>query len=146
MSELSDLQTAVGLWHKIKWPDETSTQLGCVLAEESGEVIRCLLKLTHGNRPETDWLAELPGELADVTIAILAIGERFGIDVLDATREKFAELQTKDNIWIVSYDVDDPCLAFDVNGEPRETHNLCSKPKGHEPPHQVGEHEWGADG
>lgn len=71
-------------WHRGAFPDETPEQLGLCLAEEAGELVRTILKESHGSndrRADVNWPKERRKELADLMLAVICIAERDGMDV-----------------------------------------------------------------
>lgn len=86
---LRTMQSEVAAWHCREFPDASPDQLGLIVGEEAGEVMRCVLKLGQGIRQETNWRAELEKESADVLVALLALADRFGFDLDTAWLNRF---------------------------------------------------------
>lgn len=86
-------QQRAGEWTDSRFPDDDLSQRGLVLGEETGEVLRCILKARQNIRGGTDrWMDELPKEAADVFFCLVALAHRAGFDLLDAIEERWLDL------------------------------------------------------
>lgn len=89
-------QRRCGEWTDSRFPDDDLQRRGLVLGEETGEVLRCIVKATQGIRGgEERWLAELPGEVADAFFCLAAIAHRGGFDLGRAIEDRWALLRTR---------------------------------------------------
>lgn len=83
-------------WTDDRFPDDTLQWRGLVLGEETGEVLRCILKAEQGIRGGREkWLSELPSEVADVFFCLTALAHRAGFDLADAVAARWAELEQR---------------------------------------------------
>ena len=86
---LDSIQAEIAEWttkfHIDGNPDPLADALA--ICEEAGEVARAVLKRAHGQRPGTDWEAQLYDELGDLAITIMSLcaneGWSFGRLVAD---------------------------------------------------------------
>lgn len=89
-------QAEIAEWHRREFPssDPAETQLMAqvlVLAEEVGEVARCVVKARQGIRGGADhWKAELVKEMGDVVIALCAAADMADIDLSAAVSDRWA--------------------------------------------------------
>lgn len=82
------------------WPSETVEEAALALCEEAGEVARAVIKRNHqdrneGDRPETDWTANLRVELAQVVIVAMKMAEREGFSLAEAIFDEMAALERR---------------------------------------------------
>jgi NTP pyrophosphatase (non-canonical NTP hydrolase) len=66
------------------------------LAEECGEVMRCVLDGEYYGKPVA---TALQGEVGDVLIALAEVCDRFGISLADAAAGAVAKLEEKAPAW-----------------------------------------------
>ena len=66
------------------------------LAEECGEVMRCVLDREYYGKDVT---AHLHEEVGDVLIALCELADRFGVDLAQAADEAVAKLERKAPKW-----------------------------------------------
>lgn len=93
-SAIDVFQVRCGAWTDSRFPDDDLKQRGLVLGEETGEVLRCILKAEQDIRGGRDrWLAELPSEVADVFFCLAAIAHRAGFSLADAIEVKWREVE-----------------------------------------------------
>lgn len=107
MSE--ELDYAVALWHGGAFPDETPEQLGLCIGEECGELLRAILKESHGandRRAYVDWRAEQRNEIGDVLIGLAALAMRRGWHLDDILRERLDFVRSRF-----------PAAVSDIKGE-----------------------------
>lgn len=105
MSERIDLdeeQATVVRLADALWPGETIEEAALALCEEAGEVARAVIKRNHadrseGDRPPTDWTANLRDELAQVVIVAMKMAEREGFSLSEAIVEQMAALDRRRN-------------------------------------------------
>lgn len=89
-------QRRAGEWTDSRFPDDDLCRRGLVLGEETGEVLRCIVKATQGIRGgEERWLAELPGEVADTFFCLAAIAHRAGFDLGRAIEDRWEALRQR---------------------------------------------------
>ncbi|HZQ33693.1 MAG TPA: MazG-like family protein [Mycobacterium sp.] len=89
-------QVLAGGWTDSRFPDDDLKQRGLVLGEETGEVLRCILKAEQGIRGGREkWLAELPAETADVFFCLAALAHRAGFNLSDAIFARWEELNQR---------------------------------------------------
>lgn len=89
-------QVLAGGWTDSRFPDDDLKQRGLVLGEETGEVLRCILKAEQDIRGGRDkWLAELPDEVADVFFCLAAIAHRAGFNLSAAIFRRWNELNQR---------------------------------------------------
>ena len=91
-------QAQIGTWTDHNFlPGDNLEQRGLILAEETGEVIRCILKMAQGIRGTHDeWMAELRKEVGDVQGCLYALCHRAGIDLDEAWMERWETLRERD--------------------------------------------------
>lgn len=90
-------QDRVGAWVDTTFPGDDLTRRGLMLGEETGEVQRCIVKAAQDVRGgSAKWMAELPGEVADVFICLAAIAHRAGFDLDDAIAARWADLSGRE--------------------------------------------------
>ena len=98
-TEIDALQRRVGEWSEAMFRSDGSPPNplanALAIAEETGEVCRAVLKRSHGGRPETDWHAELPGEVADVVITALVLAHNEGFSLAEAIEAKLVDLDQR---------------------------------------------------
>lgn len=92
-SAMDDLQCVLELVTDRIWPNETIEEAALALCEEAGEVARAVIKRNHqnagtGDRPTTDWTAELRLELAQVVVVAMKIAQREGFSLFEAVTEE----------------------------------------------------------
>jgi NTP pyrophosphatase (non-canonical NTP hydrolase) len=67
-----------------------------VLAEETGEVCRAIVKSAQGIRGDDDhWMKELRKESVDVLISLLSVAEHYGFDLGAAVDERWDEVRRR---------------------------------------------------
>lgn len=84
-------------WTEWNFPDAEIRDHAIGLGEESGEVLRAILKrhqMIRGTHEE--WTAELYKELGDVMIKVLGICIAEGVDVLDILADRWADIRLRD--------------------------------------------------
>jgi NTP pyrophosphatase (non-canonical NTP hydrolase) len=81
-SYVSDMEVARG------FAVEDALRKGLLLAEEVGEVLKALRKLSGGGIANDSKPLDLADELADVVIVLCAIANRYEIDLEFAVRRK----------------------------------------------------------
>jgi NTP pyrophosphatase (non-canonical NTP hydrolase) len=82
MTEIATWQAHSGAWVARNFPDDGLTQRGLILAEETGEVARCIAKAHQDIRGGREyWLSELRTESVDVFFALCAIANSAGFDL-----------------------------------------------------------------
>lgn len=86
---LADLQTYVtGMEQARGFAHEDVTRKALLLAEEVGEALKAIRKLTGGST-DTDWRpSDLAEELADILIVVATIANRYTINLEAAIRHK----------------------------------------------------------
>jgi NTP pyrophosphatase (non-canonical NTP hydrolase) len=84
-------------WRKNNFPDPPDAmKQALVLAEETGEVCRAVIKREQGIRGTyEEWSANLKIELAQTLITLFAIAELEGFDLLDYTTEYWDTLKQR---------------------------------------------------
>lgn len=87
--DLDVLQAEAGAWCDERFPGTNDADDALCIAEEAGEVCRAVLKRKHGQRPGTDWDAEVRLEAADVIISVLCLAYREGWSLADAVTERW---------------------------------------------------------
>lgn len=98
-----DEEQATVVWlADVLWPGETIEEAALALCEEAGEVARAVAKRnlalrSEGDRPPTDWTANLRDELAQVVIVAMKIAEREGFSLREAIFEQMAVLGRRRN-------------------------------------------------
>lgn len=89
-------QRRAGEWTDSRFLEDNLLCRGLVLAEEAGEVARCILKADQGIRGGREkWLAALPAETADVFFTLVALAHRAGFDLGRAVEDRWAELSQR---------------------------------------------------
>ena len=79
------LQAEVVAWHRGKYPKAYSADVAVKLGEEVGEVFKAINRIAFVNRGadpvEIDAMyANLREEIGDVTIVLMVLAERYGLD------------------------------------------------------------------
>lgn len=96
VTRLNDLLIEVGVWIDSRFPDDTIERRGLILAEETGEIVRCILKAAQQIRGGSDhWNDQLPDEVGDGLISLLGICHRAGIDVDQAIALRWREVRQR---------------------------------------------------
>lgn len=96
-ADLRSMQAACADFAEIAWPNLTVEVEALALAEEVGELARCVVKRHHGNRGSTeDWTAELRREMGDVLLVLCNLAHIEGFDLLDAGAERLAVILVRD--------------------------------------------------
>ena len=98
MSHPYTFQNKVAGWGRVTFPHATPTSIVLHLTDETGELREAvsLAELATGTRE--DRAARLPAvreEAADVYLLLLHLADRYGFDLEEAAREKFAIVQTR---------------------------------------------------
>lgn len=83
------------------WLDQhikrTTEEQALVLAEETGEVCRAVVKRSQGLRgTHVEWTARIQAEVADAHLTLLAIAATEGFDLAAATARKWAKITGRD--------------------------------------------------
>lgn len=94
---LNDFADRSAAWVSSRFPTDTIEWRGLVLAEETGEAVRCIVKMQAGQRgtPE-QWMAELYTEVADVFLALQALCNHTGIDLHRAVTDRWEQIRDRD--------------------------------------------------
>ena len=96
MSDIADWQRRSAEWMASRFPDDTLQQRGLCLGEETGEVLRCILKAEQDIRGGREhWMGELRGELVDVFFALVSMANRAGFDLADAIEAAWPAIEAK---------------------------------------------------
>lgn len=98
MSLSSTFQDRVSAWGRVTFPHSTPTSIVMHLTDETGGLREAvsLAELATGTREDRQ--ARLPAvreEAADVYLMLLHLADRYGFDLEEAAREKFAIVQTR---------------------------------------------------
>jgi NTP pyrophosphatase (non-canonical NTP hydrolase) len=91
---MKDTQREILEWVERTFGPVTTSERALMLAEETGEVCRCVVKTQQGVRPSTR--SNLPDELADVGIVLLCFAEYVGIDLETEIKRRFEEAQQRE--------------------------------------------------
>lgn len=90
---IREWQARAAEWTDSRFPDDDLKQRGLVLGEETGEVLRCILKAEQNIRGGRDhWMTELRKETVDV---FFALAHRAGFDLADAIEGEWERLNAK---------------------------------------------------
>ena len=74
-------------WHRRRYPDTHPLVIAAKLAEETGEVVGAMFRLSEGRGDPIEWEEHLADEIGDVLIVLSVIAQRASLDVtLDALR------------------------------------------------------------
>lgn len=94
---LSEYPGPIGVWVRNHFPATTVEQRALVLAEETGEAVRCVSKMVTGSRgTPQEWRARLYEEIGDVFIALTALAVWTDIDLDEAVADRWATIQARD--------------------------------------------------
>ncbi len=94
---LNEYAGRIAAWVHLHFPDETIERRALVLAEETGEVMRCILKMQTGTRgTAAEWHGHLYEEIGDVFIALQALALFNGIDLDQAVRDRWSVIAHRD--------------------------------------------------
>lgn len=98
LTSIREWQARAAEWTDSRFPDDDLKQRGLVLGEETGEVLRCILKGTQDIRGGSEhWIGqELPKEAVDVFFCLVALAHRAGFDLADAIETEWARIAAKD--------------------------------------------------
>jgi NTP pyrophosphatase (non-canonical NTP hydrolase) len=90
----------VGAWLAATFgPDRSPVEQGLVLAEETGEVCRALVKREQRVRGDTSWwTAHVRAEVADVVITCLSLAATERFDLAEAVAERWAHVSRRDSV------------------------------------------------
>lgn len=90
----------VGAWLTTTFgPDRSVVEQTLVLAEETGEVCRAVVKREqHIRGTDEEWAAAIRKEAADVVIALLSIAYTEGFDLVTETAKRWADVSTRDSV------------------------------------------------
>lgn len=84
-------------WVRLRFPDDTLELRGLILAEETGEVVRCIAKMQTGMRgSREEWMRELYVEVGDVFLALQALCNHAGIDLDAAVADRWRQVEHVD--------------------------------------------------
>ena len=93
---IREWQARAADWTDSRFPDDDLKQRGLVLGEETGEVLRCILKAEQNIRGGRDyWMTELRKETVDVFFTLVALAHRAGFDLSDAIEAEWARINAK---------------------------------------------------
>jgi len=94
---LNDYSDRVAVWLARNFPGDNLLWRGLVLAEEVGEVCRCIVKADSGQRGTRDeWMRELYIEVGDVFLSLQATCNLAGIDLEKAVHDRFTAVEHMD--------------------------------------------------
>ncbi len=94
---LNEYADRIGVWVYRHFPAETVERRALALAEETGEVVRCVLKMSTGARGTSEeWRQNLIEEIGDTFITLQALAGLAGIDLDDAVRTRWATVEALD--------------------------------------------------
>lgn len=98
--DLDQEQETVDWLTRQLWPRETLEEAGLALCEEAGEVARAIIKRNHsqrgeGDRPISDWTANLRVEIAQVVIVCMKLAAREEFSLWDAIADELAVLDQR---------------------------------------------------
>lgn len=92
-----EMQSDVAQWRSTQFGAVDAVTAMAVLAEEAGEVARCLTKKAVGIRgSDAYWDDELRKELGDVVIAAIGVAIASGNDLSECVAERWATVRTRD--------------------------------------------------
>lgn len=82
MTTIAEWQARSGAWTDSRFPDDTIKDRGLILGEETGEVLRCIIKAANDIRGGTEhWNTELRKEAVDVFFTLVALAHRADFDL-----------------------------------------------------------------
>lgn len=94
---IAEWQQRAAEWTDSRFPDDDLSQRGLVLGEETGEVLRCILKAQQNIRGGSEfWMGELSGEAADVFFCLVALAHRAGFSLSDAISARWQDLKDRE--------------------------------------------------
>lgn len=91
--DLRTLQADLLAWATATYGPQTLERRGLVIGEETGEIMRAIVKAAEGVRPSTRGV--LGTELAQLMVAILATAELAGVDMATELPKVIAELKSR---------------------------------------------------
>jgi NTP pyrophosphatase (non-canonical NTP hydrolase) len=94
---LNSYEERVSKWMARNVPDAGLNEYGLQLAEETGEVVRPILKMSQGIRGTREqWMAELGKEVGDVFFALQGVCIHAGIDLDEAVAARWEQVADLD--------------------------------------------------
>lgn len=91
---LDELALQARAWQDANFKNFSKLHAALQLCEESGEVVRAVLKEDLGVRPDTR--GRVDEEIGDVLLAVLALADRHGLSAEECLRVRFVRLDTLD--------------------------------------------------
>jgi NTP pyrophosphatase (non-canonical NTP hydrolase) len=95
MIDLDAYQAAVAHLWEVLHPDESISDIGNSLAEESGEVNRAIIKRKRGSSRSDDWDRDLRHESIDLLVNLLAVAWKEGYSLGDQLVERWPRYEAK---------------------------------------------------
>lgn len=92
---IRELQDAVDVWHRDRYPTATAKDVALKLAEEAGEVCGAVVEVDHPPMNGTRDARALADELGDVVIAATALAARAGIDLQGAVAGRWVTVSSR---------------------------------------------------
>lgn len=106
-TSIATWQARAADWTDSRFPEDTMKDRGLILGEETGEVMRCILKGAQGIRGGSEhWNRELRKETVDVFFCLAALAHRAGFSLADAIEEGWDALAAKTYRAAVLADID----------------------------------------
>lgn len=94
---LTEYADRIAAWVEKHFPDAPIEWRALVLAEETGEVMRCIVKMQTGARgTEAEWRENLFIEIGDTFIALQALANSASIDLDDAVARRWSTVERTD--------------------------------------------------
>ncbi len=84
-------------WIAARFPNDTLEVRGLTLAEETGEAVRCIAKISTGQRgTREEWMDELYMEVGDVFLALQALCNHVGFNLDEAVESRWEQIADRD--------------------------------------------------
>lgn len=92
------LQAKIAQWRKKNFPDASKLEGLAVVTEELGELAHVIVKQHQGIRKDSSTDAHLEDALGDTTIALMALADMLGYDLLEVAEHISKKVLQRD--WL----------------------------------------------
>ena|SRR3990167_5885136 len=95
MSDMKELQDAVGDWGRFNFPDSDDRDRTLIICEEAGELAHVILKQHQGIRPDSASDAHAQDAMGDIVIALMGLADARGWDLWEIVRDTSARVLSR---------------------------------------------------